>query len=97
MTQTKNPPADTIRYGGLKATIWRNHSNDDAQKVRYTVNYIRSYKNSEGQWKDTTSLNEVDNLKLGHLIPKVADRIAELKLADRQNSSDDDYETEEAA
>jgi hypothetical protein len=98
MTQTNQPPADTLRYGGLKASIWRNVSNDEAQKVRYTVNYIRSYKNADGDWKDTSSLSEMDNLKLGHLISKVADRMAELKLADRQNTvSDNNFETEEAA
>ncbi len=96
MTQTKNPPADTIRYGGLKAVIWKNTTQDDPQKVRYTVNYIRSYRNADGEWKDTTSFNEIDNLKLGQLIPKVADRIAELKAADRQHATDE-YETEEAA
>ena len=96
-TQTNNKPADTIRYGGLKAVIWRNQPKTDDQKVRYTVNYIRSYKNSDGDWKDTTSFNEIDNLKLGHLIPKVADRILELKIADREQPLDDDYETEEAA
>ncbi len=96
MTQTNQPPADTIRYGGLKAAIWRNTSQDDPQKVRYTVNYIRSYKNAEGEWQDTTSLSEVDNLRLGHLIPKVTDRIAELKSADRQNRADAEL-TEAAA
>ena len=96
MTQTKNLPADTIRYGGLKAVIWKNTMSEEPQKVRYTVNYIRSYKTADGEWKDTTSFNEIDNLKIGQLIPKVADRISELKLADRQESADN-YETEEAA
>lgn len=96
MTQTNSPPADTIRYGGLKAAIWRNTSQDDPQNIRYTVNYVRSYKNADDQWKDTTSFSEIDNLKLCHLIPKVADRIAELKSADRQNLAGE-LEAEEAA
>ena len=97
MIPTNQPPADTIRYGGLKAVIWRNEPKNDDQRVRYTVNYIRSYKNSTGDWKDTTSLSEVDNLKLGHLVPKVADRVLELQLADRENSIDNGREAEEAA
>ena len=96
MSQTNKPPAATIRYGGLKAVIWKNTTQDEPQKVRYTVNYIRSYKNANGEWKDTTSFSEIDNLKIGQLISKVADRIAELKSVDRQISVDE-HETEEAA
>ena len=90
MTQTNQPPADTIRYGGLKAVIWRNTSQDDSQKVHYTVNYIRSYKDANGNWQDTTSLSEIDNLKLGQLVPQAAQRINELKLTDRQTRIDDE-------
>ena len=97
MTQTNQPPADTIRYGGLKAAIWRNTAQDDPQRIRYTVNYIRSYKTADGQWKETTSFSEFDNLKLGQLYSKVAERISELKIADRQQLIDEDYEAEEAA
>lgn len=97
MTQTNNKPADTLRYGGLKATIWRNPVKDDDQRVRYSINYSRSYKDAEGTWKDTTSFSEVDNLKLGVLYSQVAQRIAELKIDDRQEPAMDDDQAEEAA
>lgn len=85
MSQTKtNQPADTIRFGTIKGTIWANPGKDE-HPPRYTVNYSRSYKTDEG-WKETSSLGEIDNLKLGHLVTKVADRIAELKAADRQQA-----------
>lgn len=83
-TQT-NKPADTIRYGGVKAVIWANPGKD-GNPPRYSVNYLRSYTDNDGKWNDTTSLSETDNLKLGHLIPKVADKIAELKTRDREAS-----------
>ncbi len=86
MSQTNsNKPADTIRYGALKGVIWANPGKD-GKPNRYSVNYLRSYKSDDGQWKETTSLGEIDNLKLGYLIPKVADRIAELKLSDRKSA-----------
>lgn len=99
MTQTNsNKPADTIRYGALKGVIWANPGKD-GKPNRYSVNYLRSYKTDDGQWKETTSLGEIDNLKLGYLIPKVADRIAELKHSDRaaENQADgsDDLNAEE--
>ena len=84
--QTNNPPADTLRYGGLKAVIWSNPGKED-KPSRYSVNYFRTYRDSDGNWKDTTSFGEIDNLKFGHLLPKVADRIAELKAADRSATS----------
>ncbi|MCO8122890.1 hypothetical protein NHH03_14170 [Stieleria sp. TO1_6] len=82
MTQeTNNQPADTIRYGLLKGVIWSNPGKD-GKPNRYTVNYVRSYKNPDGHWKDTTSLSEIDNLKLSYLVPKVVERIIELKSSD---------------
>lgn len=82
MTTTTNQPSAKIRYGGLEATIWGNPTKD-GEGIRYSVNYTRNYRTAEGEWKETSSLSEIDNLKLGHLISKVADRIAELKTADR--------------
>jgi hypothetical protein len=95
MTSSNQPPADTIRYGGLKASIWRNVSQEDPTRVRYSVNYVKGYKNAEGEWKDTSSLSEMDNLKLGVLYSQVAMRIVELKLEDRQSNAD--IEEEQAA
>ncbi|GAA4464188.1 hypothetical protein [Novipirellula rosea] len=90
MTQTTNRPADTIRYGLVKGVIWGNPSKEDGKPPRYSVQYVCSYKTADGQWTDTTSLGEIDNLKLSILIPKVADRIAELKAADRKTSEGDE-------
>ncbi len=87
MTNTTNQPAAKIRYSGLEATIWGNPIKD-GDGIRYSVIYVRNYKAADGQWKDTTSLSEIDNLKLGQLIPKVADRIAELKAANRVATED---------
>ncbi|EMI24075.1 hypothetical protein RESH_05397 [Rhodopirellula europaea SH398] len=81
MTQETNKPAFTERFGGLKGTIWRNPGTD-GKPDRYTVSYSRSYKTADGQWKETTSFSAIDNLKLGHLVGKVTDRIAELKAID---------------
>ncbi|MDA8746450.1 hypothetical protein N9N28_17640 [Rubripirellula amarantea] len=87
MTQTQtNKPAYTERFGGLKGTIWQNAGKDD-KPDRFSVTYSRSYKTADGQWKETSSLGEIDNLKLGHLVSKVTDRIAELKAI--YNSGED--------
>lgn len=94
MTQTQtNKPADTIRYGGVKGTIWKN-AGKEGMPDRYSVVYSRSYTDNDGNWHDTTSLSEIDNLKLEIVRVNVANRIAELKSADRANDQEQAIEDE---
>ena len=64
MTDTQ--PADEIRFGRIKATIWMN-TTDDGQ-ARYSVVFSRIYREGE-QWKTTHSFGRNDLL----LLAKVAD------------------------
>ena len=90
MTQTQtNKPADKIQYGNLKGVIWRNPGKDGKPPV-YSVNYVRSYTDEAGEWKDTTSFGEIDNLKLEIVRVNVANRIIELKAADRAAATNEE-------
>ncbi|MEM8759768.1 MAG: hypothetical protein AAGE83_05505 [Pseudomonadota bacterium] len=61
---TKNRPADTLRDGSLKATIWRNES----EKGPYhTVNLSRTYKDEQGTFHDSQSFRAKDMLPLSEL------------------------------
>ena len=82
-TEIKNKPADTVRFGNLKGVIWRNLGTD-GKPPYYTVNYVRSYTDENGDWRDTDSLSETDNLKMGVLHSNVANRIIALKAADKE-------------
>ena len=64
MSETK--PADEIRIGRVKATIWMNATEDG--QVRYSVVFSRLYREGE-QWKSTHSFGRNDLL----LLAKVAD------------------------
>ena len=64
MTDTK--PADEIRIGRVKATIWMNTTEDG--QARYSVVFSRIYREG-GQWKSTHSFGRNDLL----LVAKVAD------------------------
>ena len=64
MTDTK--PADEIRFGRVKATIWMNATEDG--QARYSVVFSRIYREGE-QWKTTHSFGRNDLL----LLAKVAD------------------------
>lgn len=89
MTQTQNKqPAATVAYGLIKGVIWANPGKDD-KPTYYSVQYVRSYTDDDGNWKDTQSFREIDNLKLQFLIPKVTERILELKAADREATNND--------
>ena len=64
MTDTK--PADAIRFGRVKATIWMNATEDG--QARYSVVFSRLYREGE-QWKTTHRFGRNDLL----LLAKVAD------------------------
>ena len=64
MTDTK--PADEIRFGRVKATIWMNTTEDG--QSRYSVVFSRIYRDGD-QWKSTHSFGRNDLL----LVAKVAD------------------------
>jgi len=58
------PPADTLRDGNLKATIWQN----EGEKGPYfTTTLSRSYKDEEGNYLDTQSFASGDLLRVSEL------------------------------
>ena len=67
MTKNKEKPVNEVRFGAIKAAIWKN---DTTGGVRYNVTFSRLYKDKDDdQWKSTDSFGRDDLLVLG----KVAD------------------------
>jgi hypothetical protein len=67
MPKTKDKPIHEVRFGAVKAAIWKN---DTANGVRYNTTFSRLYKDREDdQWKSTDSFGRDDLLVLA----KVAD------------------------
>ena len=60
-----NKPANEIRLGRIKATIWANETDNG---VRYNVSVVRIYKDGD-EWKEATSFGREELL----LVAKVAD------------------------
>jgi len=71
-----NTPADVLRDGNLKATIWRNQGD---KGVFFTTEFARTFKDAEGNLRDTHSFIGADQLKLGELARKAYDRTTELR------------------
>ena len=52
-----NQPAHKVKIGLITATIWENDR-------FHSVDFTRSYKGSEGEWKNTASFAQGDLLNL---------------------------------
>jgi hypothetical protein len=63
----KQRPAQTIRYGRLKATIWRQESDKGPW---YSVVLARTYRDQSGNWQSSGSYGRDDLL----LLAKIADQ-----------------------
>lgn len=64
MAKTKQQPAQEIRMGSIKATIWENQT---TAGTRFNVNVSRIYKDGD-EWKQTESFGRDDLLLLAKVI-----------------------------
>jgi hypothetical protein len=72
-----NQPAHKVRIGLVVATVWENEG-------RHTVDIGRSYKTSEGEWKQVASFFHADLLNVAKAVER-----AEIWIA-RQSTSKGD-------
>jgi hypothetical protein len=75
-TDQTRQPADVIRDGSLKATIWRNEGGDGPF---YSTSLARTFEDREGNLRDAHSFSGSDLLKVSELARKAYDRSAELR------------------
>ena len=54
---TQKKPATTLRCGGIKAAIWMN---DTEKGPFYSATFSRSFKDAEGNWKNSASFGLSD-------------------------------------
>ena len=76
-----NKPFHTIRYAGIKATIWQNQSEKNGPF--YTVTLCRSYRDEAGEWHDTTSFHFRD---LPNLAKAITDSHSWIAWQERRQS-----------
>lgn len=81
MSDTNNKPVETLRDGAIKATIWRNESENGPF---YGVTYSRTYTDGNGNPNDTDSFSGGAVLKQARLAHKAYDRMVELRKADAE-------------
>lgn len=83
---TNQSPVDTIRDRAIKSSIWRNEGEKGAY---YSVTLARTYKDDQGNLRDTNSFSQDDLLKLAEISRKSYHRINELKREHTQSRDDD--------
>ena len=66
-TEAENKPIHTIRYGSVRATIWRN---EGEKGFFHTVTVSRSWRDEKNEWHDSQSFHFKD---LPHLAKAVSD------------------------
>ncbi len=81
---TKQPPADTLRLNGLKATIWRNETQNG---VMFNTSIVRTYRDKDGNYHDTTTFGQRDLPALGSLVDMAIARVSELSDQERSRNS----------
>ena len=78
-------PVDEIRIGRVKATIWRNGTDE---RPRHNVTFGRLYKEAD-QWKTTHSFGRNDLLVLRKVAAFAHTRIFELPQVENQEVEDE--------
>ena len=83
---TSNPkPVDEVRIGAVKAAIWRNETDNGS---RFNVTFSRSYKDSEGEWKNTHSFRRDDLLVVAKAADQAHSRIFELQREEKKAATE---------
>ena len=85
MTTNQNQPVKKINDGRITAAIWKNFGE---KGTFYSVTITRSFKDEQGNYKDTDSFSGTDLLIVGRLAVKAYDAIADMRAADRAERAD---------
>lgn len=75
---TGNKPIFTFQAESVKGQQWRN---EHEKGVSYNSTFTRSYKDKEGNWKETNQFSGSQLLNLG----KVAEKLFENELKEKAN------------
>ncbi len=86
-----NQPVDTIRDRNLKASIWRNESDNGPF---YATTFTRSYRDKEGQYHDANSFVAADLLRLSELAREAYAHTKAMSREDREQDASRDARKE---
>lgn len=76
--ETKNQPIHSVRFGRVKASIWKN---EGEHGTFYSVTIAKTYRDENGDFQDTDSLNSGDLLNAAEALRVARHHIQELDSA----------------
>ncbi len=83
-----NKPAARVNMHPVSAAIWRNENAKG--ETFYSVTVQRNYKDAEGKWKSSDSLNESDLLLAAKVLDLAHTEISKLRANDRMLQQPED-------
>ena len=86
MTNSNQPPAETLRDGNIKATIWEN---EGEKGPFFAVTIAKTYTDRDGNLRDTQSFSGTDLLRVAELSRAAYARTNELRQEFRQEAEQD--------
>ena len=81
-TNGGNKPVHTVRHRSIKATIWKNETSNGPM---YNVTVLRSYRDDNGEWKDSQSIGYDDLMNVAALMYEAHAYISALRA--KENGS----------
>lgn len=83
MSTDNNKPAETIRDGAIKATIWKNQGEKGAF---YSVRIARTWKDEHGQYHDRTDYSGTELLIVSRVALMAYTKVSAMRQADRMEN-----------
>jgi len=83
MSDSRKQPVETLRDGNLKASIWENKRDEN---VMHSVQFRRTYRDQEGEFRDTDSFSGNDLLRLSRLAGQSYDTLTRLRAEYRKSA-----------
>lgn len=84
--QAKNMPVHTVRIGGIKVAVWKNTTQNGPM---FNTTMVRSYKNQQGEWAESSSLSRDDLLVAAKALDLAHTFIVETEAAARAQQQDE--------
>ena len=85
--KTAHRPVQTIRYGSVRAAIWRNIvDNGNASRPMYSATFTRSYKDGD-TWKDSNSFGIEELLLLAKIANEAHTCVCRFQCQDAESVS----------
>lgn len=79
--KNKNKPVKKFRCGGVTGTIWENEVDDNGNKfIVYSATILRSYKDKNDEWQETSSFKSNDLPKVNLVASKCFEFTSKLKI-----------------